>query len=223
MGWSALFGAHTDRGCAQSYYRCVELDDCAEEVNIITNPCSKLECMELTIRRATAADGPGIHALTASVHPPRVPEELNGNSGFLMSLHSAETYSARAALSDLCFVAGIGNELAGFLTAYPASLCAAWYAPDSGYSYAFVQAGPDCVLLDQIAVSPAHRKVGVATRLYEAFAAACGARPVVLDIAHAPVANLSSLRFFRDQRGYQLLREFPSGDLSYGVYMAPRP
>jgi GNAT superfamily N-acetyltransferase len=140
-----------------------------------------------------------------------------------MSLHSAETYSARAALSDLCFVANIRNDLAGFLTAYPSSLCASWYAPDSGYSYAFAQADPDCVLLDQIAVSPSHRKLGVAARLYDAFAAACGSRPVVLDIAHAPVANLSSLRFFRDKRGYRLLREFPSGGLLYGVYMASRP
>ena len=35
----------------------------------------------------------------------------------------------------------------------------------------------------------------LATRLYEAFAEACGARPVVLDIVHAPVANGSSQRF----------------------------
>jgi len=149
--------------------------------------------MDLTIRRATPADGPPIHALTASVHPVRVPEDLDGSRGFLMSLHPPETYSARAALSDLCFVAETRDDLAGYLTAYPSSLCASWYAPDSGYSYAFAQAGPDCVLLDQIAVSPLHRKLGVATRLYSAFAAACGSRPVVLDIAHAPVANLSSL------------------------------
>ncbi len=179
--------------------------------------------MDLTIRRATSADGPNIHALTASVHPARVPDELDGRRGFLMSLHAAETYSSRAALSDLCFVADAGNDLAGFLTAYPSSLCASWYPPDSGYSYAIAHAGPDCVLLDQIAVSPSHRKLGVATRLYAAFAAACGPRPVVLDIAHAPVANLSSLRFFRDQRGYRILREFPSAGFVYGVYMASRP
>jgi len=179
--------------------------------------------MLIAVRRAAAADGAHMHALTASVRPARVPEDMDPAAGFLMSLHPAETYSRRAAASHLCFVAESASGLAGFLTAYPASLCACWYPPDSGYARAMAEAGPDSVLLDQIAVSPAHRKLGVATRLYDAFAAACGPRPVVLDILHAPVANLSSLRFFRDQRGYRLLRESASSGFVYGLYLAPRP
>jgi GNAT superfamily N-acetyltransferase len=163
-----------------------------------------------------------MHEVLLSVLARRIPEDLNGETGFLVTHHTSATYDERLALSSLGFVAEASGRIVGFLLAYPRKVFAPWVEAariaDPGYAYILDTGGPDVVLLDQIGVLPEWRRLGTAPRLYEAFAAAATSHPVMLDIVHAPVLNKRSVSFFCDRLGYRLMGEFPGRVLTTGIY-----
>jgi len=177
---------------------------------------------EVRIRRAVREDGAAILRVVESVHAKRVPEDLRGGEGFLLTLHALEFYAERAEQSEFFFVAEVGGEVAGFLMAYePRVLACAGAGEDperNAYAWLMRHGGERPVLVDQIGVRPEARDLKLAAGLYAAFAEAAAGRETWLTILHGPVMNVRSRGFFERGRGYALVREFTKEPLTFGLY-----
>ncbi|MCI5065073.1 GNAT family N-acetyltransferase [bacterium] len=177
--------------------------------------------VHLTTRKATVSDAEGIASVARvlQIGDERPPEA--GQTGFLLWAQEPDTYAERIEHSGLFVVAQEGDQIVGFIMAYPlstlVSLSESMRYEDKVLKLFQEKYPPTLVYPDQIGVLPSHKRRGIGGMMDQELQSLCSTDEFATVIGHAPIRNLASIGYFTSQ-GFQFVEEVQQDDWTLGLY-----